>query len=143
MDDIKKFDIQTNSKLDQYEDLLKKFHQWTSIKREIKITSLLEGNRIQFDIEDIFATGSIWGVLTSNPCAVVNIKDCAFSIKCMTFILNGDSIEKMTVGIKTISTEKGEILKNLIKEDIKIELREFILNDKIHYFYIELPKLAS
>ena len=49
---LRDYDISTNSKLEQYEDLLKKFSQWTAIKREIKITSLLEGKRIQFDIDD-------------------------------------------------------------------------------------------
>lgn len=141
---IKKFDVVTNSKLENYEELLSKFHQWTAIKREIKITSLLEGKRIQFDIEDINTTGTIWGVLTSEePTAELRIKDCAFSIKSMTFILNGDNIDKLTVGIKILSTDKGEILENLVKDNIELELKEFILKDKIHHFYIDLPKLAA
>lgn len=142
-DTILNYEIVTNSKLNHYEDLLSKFNQWISIKREIKITSLLEGKRIQFDIEDINTSGTIWGVLTTEPSHLINIKDCAFSIKSMSFILNGEKIDKLTLGIKILSTDKGELLENLIKDNIEIEIKEFIIDDKIHHFYIQLPNLAA
>ena len=40
-------------KLSQFEKKFQKWPQWTQFKREIKLNTLLEGKRIQFDIEDI------------------------------------------------------------------------------------------
>ena len=46
-------------KLSQFEDKLQKWPNWVQFRREIKLNSLLDGKRIQFDIEDITEYGKL------------------------------------------------------------------------------------
>lgn len=147
-DSIRKFDVNTsNSKLEYYEDLLKKFKEWNSIKREIKLTNVLEGKKVQFDIEDITNSGSLWGLMIDSvglpESKDISIEDVCFDIKSMTFILNGNNVEKLTIGIVPLRTEKGKILKSLIESDIDLEISEMIFDDSILYFYVCIPKKAA
>ncbi len=142
--DIKKIDVITNDRtLDYYENLLKRFPEYNAIKREIKLTNLLEGKRVQFEIDDIKNTGVLWGMLTDEPTIDPKLQDSCFDTKSMTFVLNGNKIEKLTIGITPLKTEKGKILESLIESDIEIEIREFSIENSILYFYVSLPKIAA
>lgn len=143
-DNILKFDVVSSKlNLDYYEDLLKKFQQWQSIRREIKLTNLLEGKRVQFDVDEISNTGSLWGMILSTPKEYPSLEDACFNIKSMSFIINGDVVEKLTLGIVPLKTDKGKILEDLVESNIEIEIREFLVNKSILYFYINLPKMAA
>lgn len=143
-DNIIKFDVvSSNLNLDYYESLLSKFQQWQSIHREIKLTNLLEGKRVQFDIDKINNTGSLWGMILSTPNEYPRLEDACFNIKSMSFIINGDLVEKLTLGIIPLKTDKGKILEDLITSNVGIEIREFLFGNSVLYFYINLPKVAA
>lgn len=141
--EIKKIDVVLHdSKLEYYESMLKNFGDWISFKREIKLTNLLEGKKIQFDIEEIYNKGVIWGIM--NPSSdVVLLKEACFDVKSMHFIIKDDDVQKLTLGIKPLSTDNGEILKSLIESNVEIEIHQYIQNGELRYFYIKLPKSAA
>lgn len=143
-DEIKKYDvILKDAKLEHYESILKVFDEWISFKREIKLTNLLEGKKVQFDIEEIYNKGAVWGIMSSNKSNEVNIKDACFDVKSMHFILKDDSVEKLTLGIKPLKTESGNILKSMIESEIDIEINQVIIDNEIKFFYITFPKKAA
>jgi len=144
-DEILNFEvlIEGEVKLHYYENLLKSFNEWTSFKREIKISSLLENKRIQFDIEEIYKRGTIWGIMTSNPKNDINIKDSCFSVRSMRFIIKDDDVEKLSIEIVPLSTDNGNTLKQMIESNIEIVIKQRFEENEILYFYIELPKKAA
>lgn len=125
-----------NSKIDYYENLLIKFKEWNAIKREIKLATLLNGKKLQFDIEDIINHGKLWGIMIDSPIDYkLSIEDACFDIKSMSFILNGNNIEKLTIGITPLKTEKGKLLNNLIECNVDLKVSEMTVENSL-YFYI-------
>jgi hypothetical protein len=135
--------ILKDAKLEYYEDILKNFSDWISFKREIKLTNLLEGRRVQFDIEEIYNKGMIWGMMTPNIKEEAKIKEACFDVKSMHFIIKDDLVEKLTLGIKPLSTDMGDLLKSLIESNVEIEINQLIIDNNIKYFYIDYPKQAA
>lgn len=144
--EIKKYDVILNdAKLEYYENILKEFSDWSAFKREIKLSNLLEGKRVQFDIENIYKKGLIWGILKSKNSNnhLISLKDACFDIKSMHFTLNSNDIEKLTLGIKPLNTENGKILKSIIESDINLEIYQCISDDELKYFYIQPTEQAA
>ena len=142
--EIKKYDVVLNdAKLEHYESILKVFDEWVSFKREIKLSNLLEGKKVQFDIEEMYNKGVVWGIMSSNTSNDVMIKDACFDVKSMHFILKDDLVEKLTLGIRPLNTEPGNILKSMIESEIDIEINQVIIDDEIKFFYISYPKKAA
>ena len=48
-----KVNIPEDSKISDFEPILSLFSNWTQFKREIKLSSILEGKKIEYLIEDI------------------------------------------------------------------------------------------
>ena len=57
----------------------------------------------------------------------------------MTFILNNNKIEKITLKSKILDTDCGKIVKSIIDTGIEIKVSQFI-HSKTLKFIIETPK---
>lgn len=126
-----------NNKIDQFESILSKYEEWISNKREIKLLQLLEieNKRIQFDIESISMYIPIGG-----DNAFVSLQLTAIVANSLSMILNGDNIEKMTLGCTILNTEMGKIIKNIITESFDLTLNIKFNNGLAQYFYIDIPE---
>ena len=134
-----KIEIITNTKLEYYDHMLSIFPEWKSINREIKLTTLLEGKKIKFDIEEIITNKKILGILYDDiEISTHNAIPC-FTVESMSFILMNNIIEKITLDIKILDNEKGNLVKNLMKSNI-IEIKEYILDDNVLFFYVSYLK---
>jgi len=60
----------------------------------------------------------------------------------MTFILNNNKIEKLTLKSRILDTECGKIVKSIIDTGIEIKVSQF-LYEKTLNFIIEAPKNAA
>ena len=122
---------------DDYNLALSRYPTWKSVYREIKLNYLLEGSKkIQFDIDDIQK------YITLDDSHQVSLQKVCCSITGMTFILNNNSIEKLTLKSKILDTECGKIIKSIIDTGIEIKVSQF-LYEKTLNFIIETPKNAA
>jgi hypothetical protein len=141
-DDIKNFDYEVllnNNTLDQFEDLMSKYKEWTTFKRDIKLTSILEsGKRIQFDIESI----SMFAQL-GNSGNMVSLQQSALYIKAMSFILKENKIEKLTLRCRNLETPMGKAVKELMENYMNIDLKPHIIENKVVYFYLDTYGTAA
>ena len=122
--------------LSQFERVLSRYSEWTSFKREIRLNTLLDDNRIQFDIDDI----SEYGFLGDGEMDINLTRTCIL-LKSMSFILSGDKIDKLEIKWRVLNTKNGEILRNIIESDIKIDIKMRFKEDMFFYFYVDVPKL--
>ena len=121
-------------KFDDYDEALSSYPTWKSIYREIKLNYLLEGSKkIQFDIDDIQK------YITLDDQHQVSLQKVCCSITGMTFILNDNKIEKLTLKSKILDTECGKIVKSIIDVDIEVKVSQFIYGKTLN-FIIETPK---
>ena len=121
-------------KFDDYDEALSSYPTWKSIYREIKLNYLLEGSKkIQFDIDDIQK------YITLDDQHQVSLQKVCCSITGMTFILNDNKIEKLTLKSKILDTECGKIVKSIIDVDIEVKVSQFIYGKTLN-FIIEAPK---
>jgi hypothetical protein len=119
--------------IDQYEEMLSKYGEWISSKREIKLASLLNPDRkIQFDIESI----SILAYVNQGD-YVQNLKDAAIHIKGMTFILKEGIVEKLVLKCRRMETPMGKVVSNLMDANIDIQMKQMILHYQVKFFYID------
>ena len=126
-------------KFDDYNLALSSYPTWKSVYREIKLNYLLEGSKkIQFDIDDIQKYITLDDVHQHQ----VSLKQVCCSITGMTFILNNNKIEKLTLKSKILDTECGKIIKSIIDTGIEIKVSQFIHHKTLN-FIIETPKSAA
>jgi hypothetical protein len=128
--------IDDDLEFDSYNEALSSYPTWKSIYREIKINYLLEGGKkIQFDIDDIHK----YITLDDYHQHYVSLKNVCCSVIGMTFILNGNKIEKLTLKTKILETVQGKLIKSIVDTGIEIKISQFI-RGKILNFIIETPK---
>ena len=121
---------------DDYNESLSNYPTWKSIYREIKLNFLLEGGKkVQFDIDDI----QKYITLDDKHQHQVSLQKVCCSITGMTFILNDNKIEKLTLKSKILDTECGKIVKSIIDVDIEVKVSQFIYGKTLN-FIIEAPK---
>ena len=141
-DDIEDFDYEVllnNNTLDQFEDLMSRYKEWTSFKRDIILTNVLEsGKKIQFDIESI----SMFAQL-GNFGNVVSLQMSVLIIKSMSFILKENKVEKLTLRCKVLSTPMGKVVKELMENSMDIDLKPHIIDNKVVYFYVDTYETAA
>lgn len=119
-------------KLSQFEDKFKKWPQWTQFKREIKLNTLLEGKRVQFDIEDINEYGKISGY-EFDPM----LSDIAFTVKGISMIIKDDFVEELEIEWRPLQTELGRTIVDILDSGLKIELSmKFNDSGQFVYFYV-------
>jgi len=135
-DNLEDFDYEVllnNNTLDQFEDMMSKYKEWTSFKRDIRLTSILEsGKRIQFDIESI----SMFAQL-GNSGNMITLQHSALSIKAMSFILKENKIDKLTLRCRVLSTPMGKVVKELMENSMGMDLIPNIIDNKVVYFYVD------
>jgi hypothetical protein len=142
----KSFNIELdNNNLEQYEKLLSNFNNWSQYKREIKLNSILEDKKIEFTLD---ISGHAHGVMYVN--VVVEdeddfdvLKRASSAIKFMKFILKGNNILELEVTIKTMTTEWGNIIRDLIESEVELELKQRIIDDQVRSFYFIYPKMTA
>jgi hypothetical protein len=142
----KSFNIELdNNTLEQYEKLLSSFSNWKEYKREIKFNSILEDKKIEFTLD---ISGHAHGVMYVN--VVVDdeddfdlLKKASSAIKFMKFILKGNNVLELEVTIKTMTTEWGKIIRDLIESGVELELKQHIVDNKVKSFYFTYPKMVA
>lgn len=142
----KSFNINLNNNtLEQYEKLLSNFNNWSQYKREIKLNSILEDKKIEFTLD---ISGHAHGVMYVN--VVVDgdndfdvLKKASSAIKFMKFILKGNNVLELEITIKTMTTEWGKIIRDLIDSGIDLELKQHIVDNQVKSFYFIYPKMTA
>ena len=142
----KSFSIELdNNTLEQYEKLLSNFDNWSEYKREIKLNSILEDKKIEFTLD---ISGHAHGVMYVN--VVVDdaydydvLKKASSAIKFMKFILKGNNVLELEITIKTMTTEWGKIIRDLIDSEVKLELKQQIVDNQVKSFYFIYPKMTA
>jgi len=142
----KSFNIELdNNTLEQYEKLLSNFNNWSEYKREIKLNSVLEDKKIEFTLD---ISGHAHGVMYVN--VVVDdaydydvLKKSSSAIKFMKFILKGNNVLELEVTIKTMTTEWGKIIRDLIESEVELELKQNIVDNQVKSFYFIYPKMTA
>jgi hypothetical protein len=141
-EDLEYFDYEVllnNNTLDQFEDLMSKYKEWTSFKRDIRLTNVLEsGKRIQFDIESISLVAQL-----GNSGNIISLQLGVLRIKSMSFILKEDKIDKLTLRCKVLSTPMGKVVKELMENSMDIDLKPHIIDNKVVYFYVDTYGTAA
>jgi hypothetical protein len=139
----KSFNIELkDNTLDEYDDLLSRFNNWIENKREIKLNSIFLDKKIEFTVDmNSHILGAIYiNTIVDDDCESINLlKRASGSIKSMKFIIKGNNILSLIVEVKTLTTEWGRIIKELLDDDIELELKQHI-NKKEVYFYFTIPK---
>ena len=121
---------------DDYNLALSSYPTWKSVYREIKLNYILEGSKkIQFDIDDIHK----YITLDDRHSHQVSLQKVCCSITGMTFILNNNKIDKLTLKSKILDTECGKIIKSIIDTGIEIKVSQFLYKKTLN-FIIEAPK---
>jgi len=134
-----------NNTLEQYEELLSNFSNWSQYKREIKLNSLLEDKKIEFTLD---ISGHAHGVMYVNVLdedwyEIDILKKASSAIKFMKFILKGNKVLELEIIIKTISTEWGKVIRDLIESGVELELKQNIVDNQVKSFYFTHPKMVS
>ena len=142
----KSFNIELdNNTLEQYEELLSNFNNWKEYKREIKLNSILEDKKIEFTLD---ISGHAHGVMYVNVLVDDEddfdvLKKTSSSIKHMKFILRGNNVLELEITIKTMTTEWGKIIGDLIESEVELELKQRIVDNKVRSFYFTHPKMVA
>lgn len=127
---------QEGSNIDQYEDMLSKYQQWISSKREIKLASLLNpGRKVQFDIDSLSLLATAEDSIESLQHAI-SLNKAAIHIKGMTFILKEGIVEKLTLKCRRMDTQVGKTIAELIDSCIELSMRQHAIKGQIIRFYI-------
>lgn len=129
-----------NNTLDQYDKALSTYNEWKSFYRDIKLSTLLEGKKVQFDIDNIQKIGMVHDFITlENP---GKLQTMAFSISGMTFIIKDNDIEKLTLEAEFLETDCGKKLKEIYDSGIELEVRQVFTERNIS-FTIDLPETKN
>jgi len=142
----KSFNIELdNNTLEQYEKLLSNFSNWKEYKREIKLNSILEDKKIEFTLDiSGHANGVMYvNVLVDDEDDFEVLKKASSAIKHMKFILKGNNVLELEVTIRTLNTEWGKIIRDLIDSGIDLELKQNIVDKKVKSFYFTHPKMVA
>ena len=123
-------------KLSQFENKFKQWPQWTQFKREIKLNTLLNGKRIQFDIEDINEYGKLSG-RAFDPM----MSDIVFTVKCISMIIKDDFVEELEIEWRPLQSDLGRTIIGILDTGLEIDISiHFDDNDQFVYFYIKEEK---
>jgi hypothetical protein len=142
----KSFNIELdNNTLEQYEELLSNFSNWSQYKREIKLNSILEDKKIEFTLDiSGHANGVMYvNVLDEDWYEIDILKKASSAIKFMKFILRGNKVLELEIIIKTIATEWGKVIRDLIESGAELELKQNIVDNQVKSFYFTHPKMVS
>ena len=129
-----------NNTLDQYDKALSTYNEWKSFYRDIKLSTLLEGKKVQFDVDNIQKIGMVHDFVTLENTG--KLQTMAFSISGMTFIIKDNNIEKLTLEAEFLETDCGKKLKRIYDAGIELEVRQVFTERNIS-FTIDLPETKN
>ncbi len=131
-------------KIDNYENYLSRFSNWTQYKREINLNLLLEsGKKIEFEV-DMDNSQSVNYVSFNDKDFDLTVlqRSCAV-IKTLRFVISDKFLISLEITLKILDTQWGKILKNLVESDIIPELNQFKVKNQILNFYFTYDKIAA
>lgn len=138
-----KVNILEGAKITDFEPILNPFSNWIQFKREITLSSILEGKKMEYLIEDInSAQNPIYGLLEQSG-DIIEIRRISFLIKEILFIIKDQDVLSLEVRIESMDTEYGKTIQSLIDADIDFNLGYYKCSDSMIYFYIDFPKQAA
>ena len=73
----------------------------------------------------------------------MSCKKASTAIKFMKFILKGNNVLELEVTIKTMTTEWGKIIRDLIESEVELELKQNIVDNQVKSFYFIYPKMTA
>ena len=134
-----------NNTFEQYESLLSNFKDWQSYKREIKLNSLLNDKKIEFNIDISSHTiGALYvNVLVDGDNDFDLLRKASCSIESLKFIIKGKEVLNLEIKVKTMTTEWGKIIKELFENNIDLELRQYLVENQVKSFYFNYPKMSA
>jgi hypothetical protein len=142
----KSFNIKLNNNtLQQYEKLLSNFSNWKEYKRDIKLNSILEDKKIEFTLDiSAHSLGVMYvNVVTDDNYDYDVLKKSSSAIKFMKFILKGNNVLELEITIKTMTTEWGKIIRDLIESGVELELKQNIVDNQVKSFYFTYLKMTA
>ena len=125
-------------KFSSFHSILEKLPEFKQFLREIKLNTLLEGKKVQFDIEEIrsgtrYSGKYITNFETESLLSISTISSSYdFKIDSLSFIIENDNI----VSIKSKISILTESLSDLIEQGLKIELHPLMVNGRVSSFYL-------
>ena len=138
-----KVNILESAKINDFESILNPFSNWIQFKREITLSSILEGKKMEYLIEDInSAQNPIYGLLEQSG-SIIEIKRISFLIKEILFIIKDQDVLSLEVRIESMDTEYGKTVQSLINADVDFNLGYYTCLESMIYFYIDFPKQVA
>lgn len=133
-----------NNKISDYEYILSKFSNWKENKRQINLLSLLDGKKIEFDVE-IENSSSVFYIGISDDLDGSSLISACAVINKLTFIITeGLFIENLKFDLTILNTTFGNTLKQILNDDIKLEIHQGIDEDgQVYKFYFDITKKAA
>lgn len=127
-------ELEGDVKLSDYDMALSQYPDWKSFYREIKLNYLLEeGKRLQFTIDNISKFVKLEEAEEDIE-SDLQYKDICGAVSDLVFIINNDRIEKLTLKFVLLDkNDAGKIVKNLIENKIEFSIKQFILEEHIHF----------
>lgn len=127
-------ELEGDVKLSDYNIALSQYPDWKSFYREIKLNYLLEeGKRLQFTIDNISKFVKLEEAEEGIE-SDLQYKDICGAVSGLVFIINNDRIEKLTLKFVLLDkNDAGKIVKNLIENKIEFSIKQFILEEHIHF----------
>lgn len=141
-----KVEINDNT-LEQYERMLSKFYNWNQIKREIKITNLLENKKIQFNINLTSNANKMLFVEVlddfENTNLDISLQRVCANIKSMKFILESNKVLDLELSFDLMTTEWGKIVREIIDSGVELPIYQKKFDGQIFGFYFSYPKSVA
>jgi hypothetical protein len=133
-----------NNKISDYEYILSKFSNWKENKRQINLLSLLDGKKIEFDVE-IENSSSVFYIGISDDLDGSSLISACAVINKLTFIITeGLFIESLKLDLTILNTKFGNVIKELLNNYMKLEIHQGIDEDgQVYKFYFDIPKKAA
>jgi hypothetical protein len=141
-----KYSVQLeDNRLEQYDKILSNFKNWKEYKREIKLNSLLESKRIEFEINISSHTFGVLYVELSPPHGdtEVRLNGVCAAITDMRFILNEDKVDLLEINMKFLTTICGKEASTLVDSGLDLILKQLIVNDSVIKFYLDIEDISE
>ena len=135
--------IKEGTPIEYFDSILSGFPEWIQFKREIKLTTLLEGKKIEYRVEDILKEKPIFGLLEEVG-DVFELGKIAFIIRGLIFKIKDGIVLELKTNIETLESESGVIVDSLINSEIQLNLVYRVSNrGEIPYFFVDFPKQTA
>ena len=141
-----KYNVQLeDNRLEQYEEkLLSNFKNWKTYKRDIKLNSILENKRIEFELNiSSHAFGFLYVEFENDSDQMINLKGVCAAITDLKFILNGDNVDLLEVNLKFLQTPHGKEVITLMDSGFNLILKQLIVNDTVVKFYLDTEDISD